>query len=165
MGREARLGAGVGRLMLICGIGGRGRSSPARSKPVAITVTFMASSSVGSITMPEMMLASGSTASETMRAASATSWRVRSCPPEMVDQHAAGSLDGGLFQEGRGDGPLGGFEGAVLALGDAGTHEGHAHAGHDGAHVGEIDVHLPGDGDEVADALHGLAQHVVSDAE
>ncbi len=38
----------------------------------------------GSITMPEMMLASGSTASEMMRAASATSWSVRSAPPEML---------------------------------------------------------------------------------
>ncbi len=36
------------------------------------------------MTMPEMMLASGSTASEMMRAASATSCRVRSWPPEML---------------------------------------------------------------------------------
>lgn len=53
-------------------------------KPVAITVTFISSDSSGSITMPEMMLASASTASATMRAASATSWSVRSWPPEML---------------------------------------------------------------------------------
>ncbi|MGH7486222.1 MAG: hypothetical protein ACREMY_11585, partial [bacterium] len=49
-------------------------------------------------------------------------------------------LGGGLFQNRRGHGPLRGLGGAVLALGDSGAHEGHAHAGHDGAHVREVDV-------------------------
>ena len=49
-----------------------------------MTVTFIASSRLLSITMPEMMLASSSTASAMIWAASATSWRVRSAPPEML---------------------------------------------------------------------------------
>jgi hypothetical protein len=69
---------GTGRLIVSGGGGIRGRSSRPRSKPVAITVTFIASSMLGSMTMPEMMLASGSTESAMMRAASATSCRVRS---------------------------------------------------------------------------------------
>ena len=54
---------------------------------------------------------------------------------------------------------------AVLALADAGAHHGLAHALHDRAHVGEVEVDLAGHGDDVADALHGLAQHVVGHAE
>ena len=53
----------------------------------------------------------------------------------------------------------------MLALGDAGAHQRHAHAGHDRAHVREVDVDLARNGDQVADALHRLAQHVVGDAE
>ena len=36
---------------------------------------------------------------------------------------------------------------------------------HDGLHVGEVAVDDAGNGDDVADALHGLAQDVVGDAE
>ena len=48
---------------------------------------------------------------------------------------------------------------------DAGAHERHAHAVHDRLHVGEVEVDLAGDGDEVGDALHRLAQDVVGDLE
>ena len=54
---------------------------------------------------------------------------------------------------------------ATFALGAAGAHERATVARHDGAHVGEIDVHDAVERDEVADALHGLEQHLVGLAE
>ncbi len=47
----------------------------------------------------------------------------------------------------------------------SGSHHRVAHAGHDRADIGEIAIHQARRGDDVADALHGLAQHVVGDAE
>ena len=46
-----------------------------------------------------------------------------------------------------------------------GAHHGVTHAGHGGLHVGEVAVDDAGNGDDVRDALHTLAQHVVGDAE
>ena len=46
-----------------------------------------------------------------------------------------------------------------------GAHHGVAHAGHGGLHVGKVAVDDAGNGDDVGDALHALAQHVVGDAE
>ncbi len=48
---------------------------------------------------------------------------------------------------------------------DGRAHHGVALAGHDGFHVGEVAIDDAGNGDDVADALHGLAQDVVGDAE
>jgi len=39
------------------------------------------------------------------------------------------------------------------------------HAGHDGLHVGKIAVDDSGDGNDVGDALHRLAQNVICDLE
>ena len=55
--------------------------------------------------------------------------------------------------------------GARLAAAAADAHERRAGLFHDGAHVGEVEVDEPGHGDEVADALHALAQDVVGVAE
>ena len=63
------------------------------------------------------------------------------------------------------DGLLGGETRAALALGAAGAHERAAHVGHDGVHVGEVDVDDAVLRDEVADALDGLEQHLVGLAE
>ena len=52
-----------------------------------------------------------------------------------------------------------------VAGADGGAHDGVAHAGHGGFHVGEVAVDDAGDGDDVGDALHALAEHVVGDAE
>ena len=60
---------------------------------------------------------------------------------------------------------LGGLDGAVLAAGAADAHQGRAGVLHDRPHVGEVEVDQAGHRDEVADALHALAQHVVDDAE
>ena len=52
-----------------------------------------------------------------------------------------------------------------LPVADAGAHERAAHVRHDRAHVGEVDVDEAGDGDQVADALHGVEQDLVGLAE
>ena len=53
----------------------------------------------------------------------------------------------------------------ILARGRRGAHHRVAHADHDAADVGEIAIDQAGRGDDVADALHRLAQNVVGDAE
>src|SRR6266511_2541545 len=45
------------------------------------------------------------------------------------------------------------------------AHEGRAGVGHDRLHIGEVEVDEAGHGDEIADALHTLTQHVVDDEE
>ena len=82
-----------------------------------------------------------------------------------VDEDALGALDRGVVEERTGDRLLGGIERAVLAVADAGAHHGHAHAGHDRADVGEVEVDEAGDEDQVGDPLHGLLQHAVGHAE
>src|SRR5580658_1943547 len=82
-----------------------------------------------------------------------------------VDQDALRPLDGVVFEERAGDGAVGGVDGAVCSGGDSGAHDGVALAMHDGFHVGEVAVDDAGNGDDVRDALHGLAQNVVGDAE
>ena len=61
--------------------------------------------------------------------------------------------------------PLRRLDRAVLALGDAGAHHRHAHAGHDRLHVGEIEVDQPGHEDQIGDPLDRLTQHVVGGGE
>src|SRR6266545_2155080 len=63
-------------------------------------------------------------------------------PAGEIDQDAAGVVDGGLVEQRTRDGFLRGVERAMLALADARAHERHAHAGHDGAHVREVEVNL-----------------------
>ena len=82
-----------------------------------------------------------------------------------VDEDAPGPFDGGLVEQRARDGLLRGVERAVLALARARAHERHAHAGHDGAHVGEVEVDEAGHEDEIRDALHRLEQHGVGDLE
>ena len=82
-----------------------------------------------------------------------------------VDEDAARAVDGAGLEQRRGHGRLRSFDGAILARADGGAHHRVAHAGHGGLHVGEVAVDDAGDGDDVGDALHALAQHVVGDAE
>ncbi len=82
-----------------------------------------------------------------------------------VDEDAARAVDGARFQQRRGHGRLRRFHGAVRARAHRRAHHRVAHAGHGGLHVGKVAVDDAGDGDDVADALHALAQHVVGDAE
>ena len=81
-----------------------------------------------------------------------------------VEQHALGAGDVDLEQR-AGDRLAGGVRGAALAAGAADAHQRRAGVLHDRAHVGEVEVDQAGHGDQVADALDALAQHVVHDAE
>jgi hypothetical protein len=53
------------------------------------------------------------------------------------------------------------FHRPVLAAPDAGTHQGRAARMHDGADIGEVDVHQPGDADQRGDALGRVEKHLV----
>src|SRR6266545_1529705 len=76
-----------------------------------------------------------------------------------VEQHAAGPVHRRLQQR-RGDRLLGRGHRAVLAAGLADAHERGAGLAHGGAHVGEVQVDQPRDGDQVGDALDALEQHL-----
>src|SRR5829696_134903 len=81
-----------------------------------------------------------------------------------VEQDARGPLHR-LLEQGAGDGVLGRFGRAVLAAGLADAHQRGAGLVHDRPNVGEVQVDDPGDGDQVSDPLHALAQNVVGLAE
>ena len=81
-----------------------------------------------------------------------------------VDEDALRALDGVVLEQRAGDGAIGGVDRAVRAGGYGGTHHRVTLAVHDGFHVGKIAVDDAGHGDDVRDALHRLAQDVVSDA-
>ncbi len=82
-----------------------------------------------------------------------------------VDEDALSALDGIVFEQRAGDGAVGGVNGAIRTGGDCGTHDGVALARHDGFDVRKIAIDDAGDGDDVRDALHRLAENVVGDAE
>jgi hypothetical protein len=119
----------------------------------------MSSPRFSSMTAPKMMLALASAAEWMISAASLTS-KSRGRAPRDVEQDPGGALDG-LLEQRRGDRRLGGLGRARLAAGRADAHERGPGVGHDRAHVGEVEVDQAGDGDEVRDALHALAQDVV----
>ena len=81
-----------------------------------------------------------------------------------VDQHARGTLNVDL-KERRCDRNLRGCSGAVLTAGTADPHQSGASIAHDGAHVGEVKVDDAWHRNDVADTLHRLAKHVVSNTE
>ena len=81
-----------------------------------------------------------------------------------VEQDARGALHR-LLEQRAGDRVLGRLGRAVLAAGVADAHQRRAGLVHDRAHVGEVEVDQAGHGDQVGDALHALAQHVVGLAE
>ena len=75
-------------------------------------------------------------------------------------QNAVGALDGGLEQR-RGDGLLGGGQGAPLAGGRADAHERASRILHDRLDVVEVDVDQARGGDELGDALDTLEENLV----
>ncbi len=129
-----------------------------------MTVTRTSSPISSSMTAPKMMLASGWATSWMTVAASLTSNRVRSLPPQMFSRMPACAVDGGL-EERRADGLTGGGHGAAVAGAVAHAHQGRAGVVHDHLHVGEVGVDEPGRRDEVGDALHTLQQHLVGHLE
>ena len=82
-----------------------------------------------------------------------------------VDQNAARTGDAAVFQQGAADGLAGGFDGGIFAAADGRAHHGVAHADHGGLDVGEVAIDQAGRDDDVADALHGLAEQIVGDLE
>src|SRR5690606_1194837 len=78
-----------------------------------------------------------------------------------VDQHAAGALHRDIVEQRIGDRPLGGFDGAMVAVGLAGAHHGLAHLAHHRTDVGEVEVDQAGHDHQVGDAAHARLQDVV----
>ena len=70
-----------------------------------------------------------------------------------------------VFEQRAVDGAICGVGGAIRAGSDGGAHHGVALAGHDGFHVGKVAIDDSGNGDDVGNALNGLAQNIVRDAE
>ena len=117
-----------------------------------------------STTAPKMMLASGSAAALMISATSLTSWSERSVPPLMFSRMPrAPSMEVSSREE------LMAISAAFWArcspVRSSDAHVSRARAGHDGADVGQVEVDETGNGDQVADALHALAQHVVGQAQ
>src|SRR4029079_6325067 len=84
--------------------------------------------------------------------------------PGDVEQDAlrAGDVD---LEERAGDGLPRGLDGPVLARRAADAHQRRPRVLHDRAHVGEVEVDQARHRDDVADALHALAQDVIDDLE
>ena len=82
-----------------------------------------------------------------------------------VDENAARAINRSRFQQRGSNRGLRRLHRAPLALGGGGAHDGESHARHDGFHVGEIAVDDAGNGDDVGNSLHRLAQNVVGHAE
>ena len=98
-----------------------GRGLRVASKPVAMTVTLTSSRIRSSMTVPKMMLASGSAASLITSAASLTSNRPRSLPPVTLNRmpRAPGDVD---LQQRAHDRRAGRLHGPVVAGADADAH-------------------------------------------
>src|SRR3989454_4648876 len=82
-----------------------------------------------------------------------------------VDEDALRALDGIVFKKRAGDGAVGSIDCAVRSGGDGSAHHGVTLAVHYSFHIGKVAVDDAGHGDDVRDALHGLAKNVVGDAE
>ena len=82
-----------------------------------------------------------------------------------VDEHALGSTDVDVLEQWRADRGVGRLQSAALPLCNPGPHDRVAHPGHDAPHIGEVEVHQTRHGDEIADSLGGLVQHLVGHPE
>ena len=133
--------------------------------PVAMTVILTLPFSCGSTTAPKMMLASSSAASWTMHDASLTSTSDRSGPPVTLMITPRAPLTDAPSSSGLEIARRAASMRAVRPFGDAGAHHRQPHAGHDGFHVGEVEVDEPRHQDEIRDALDRLPQHVVGGRE
>ncbi len=129
-----------------------------------MTVTLTSSRIRSSMTVPKMMFASGSAASLITSAASLTSNRPRSLPPVTLNRMPRAPVmltsSSGLMTAARAASTA-----RFSPDADADAHHRASGLAHDRLHVGEVEVDEAGDRDEIADALHALAQHVVHHAE
>src|SRR5882724_9772226 len=81
------------------------------------------------------------------------------------DENTVRALNGIVLEQRAGDGAIGGVHGAIRTSGDGGAHNGVALAAHDGFHVREGAIDDAGNGYYIRDALYGLAENIVGDAE
>ena len=129
-----------------------------------MTVIMTSSPSRSLKLVPKMMLASGSAAARISSAASVTSNRLRLDEPVMLNRMpwapAMSTSRSGLAIACRAASTA-----RFSPDRAADAHERRAGVLHDRAHVGEVEVDESGHGDDVADALDALAEHVVDDAE
>src|ERR1041385_5961409 len=82
-----------------------------------------------------------------------------------VDENSLRALDGIVFEKRTSDGAVGSIGGAVRTGGDGGAHDGISLTTHDGFYVSEIAIDNARHSNDVRDALDGLAQNIVGDAE
>ena len=78
-----------------------------------------------------------------------------------VDYHATGAAQVDVVEQRAVDGGLRGLPGAIVSRGLAGAHDRQSALGHHGSHVGEVHIDPARPEDDVGNALHGAAQHVV----
>ena len=126
-----------------------------------MTVIFTLPAIFGSTTAPKMMLASSCAASWMIAEASLTSTSDRSGPPVTLMMTPRAPLTEASSSSGLEIARLAASMRAVFAFGEAGAHDGEAHAGHDRLDVGEVEVDQPRHQDQVGNALNRLPQHVV----
>ena len=138
--------------------------APASSKRVAITVIQTSSSIDSSMLAPKMMLASGCAASWTIFAASETSSRVRSGPP-VIESRIERAPSTEVSSSGEETALSAARDGAAVAGAHADPEQRVAGVAHRRAHVGEVEVDHPRQGDQLGDPLDALAQDVVGDLE
>src|SRR5690606_31450760 len=81
------------------------------------------------------------------------------------NEEAAGPTHRDVVEQGVGDGRLGGVAGAVVAGRLAGAHHRFAHAAHDSAHVGEVEVDEAFLDHEVGDASDARVEDLVRQLE
>ena len=137
-----------------------------RWNPVAITVIFTSSFIASFRTTPKLICASSlAVAPRISEQASFTSCRLSLLDPVMLISTPRAPLTPPSSMSGELMAWRAASMEAFSPLRRRGAHHRVAHAQHDGADVGEVAIDQAGRGDDVADALHGLAQNVVGDAE
>ena len=82
-----------------------------------------------------------------------------------VQQDAARAVNQGIFEQRAGEGHVSSLEGAMVASPDTGSHDGRAHALHDGPDVGKIEIDQARRDDQARNVFHRLSQHVVRQLE
>jgi hypothetical protein len=93
-----------------------------------------------------------------------SSGSTRPCPPVILTSRPLAPARLKVFQQRTGNRRFGRLTRPPVADRPTGAHHRHAHFGHHGAHVGEVDVDHARAGDQVGDALHRAQQHVVGRA-
>ena len=86
-------------------------------------------------------------------------------PSSNIDENTARSLNRAVFQQPAGDCFFRCFDSPILSACRAGAHQRHSHSRHHSAHISEIQIDQPWNGDQIGNALNSLTENVVCDAE